>query len=405
MAALLMAMSCSVVAAVSPDLFDFGELGGGSPVHRTRTLRRGVHREATFIPASSPSAWFTGRTRVNDDEHGSRSFDWEGTQLWLNVAGASRITVVINATPGLVGRFVAEVDGLETSSFWVGADPGVNEYLVVGNFQDGGNYPAPATNVLRIINVLEPAMTGRWQDGAFTLLGWKTDGLAASTGPGTKRRRKIELLGDSLSAGYGSRGTAGLNAAGLCAPDVATSGNYYTYNWQIAERFEADLVPIAWSGKGMYRNCCDNVGEVLPDYWRQTFAGTNASDWDFSRFIPDMLLINLGTNDFGHDGGAAWEANFSSAYTKLALDAGKAYSNPKLPIFVALGPFENLKLGAALNVSIAAINAAGGNAVYLDIITPTSAAHDGCGGHPGLRGHAAMADRAIPQIASKMGWQ
>lgn len=286
MAALLMAMGCSVVVAASSDLFDFGELGGGSPVLRTRTLRRGVHREATFIPASSPSAWFTGRTRVNDDEHGSRSFDWEGTQLWLNVAGASRITVVINATPGLVGRFVAEVDGLETSSFWVGADPGVNEYLVVGNFQDGGNYPvlglphhflrspprkrqhrdhraaacgphcaarclradpscdprvggavtkwgrqAPATNVLRIINVLEPAMTGRWQDGAFTLLGWKTDGLAASTGPGTKRRRKIELLGDSLSAGYGSRGTAGLNAAGLCVPDVATSGNYYTYNW------------------------------------------------------------------------------------------------------------------------------------------------------------------------------
>ena len=64
-------------------------------------------------------------------------------------------------------------------------------------------------------------------------------------------------------------------------------------------------MPIAWSGKGMYRNCCDNVGEVLPDYWRQTFAGTNASDWDFSRFIPDMLLINLGTNDFGYDGGTA----------------------------------------------------------------------------------------------------
>ena len=39
------------------------------------------------------------------------------------------------------GDPVAEVDGLETSSFWVGADPGVNEYLVVGNFQDGGNYP------------------------------------------------------------------------------------------------------------------------------------------------------------------------------------------------------------------------------------------------------------------------
>ena len=41
------------------------------------------------------------------------------------------------------------------------------------------------------------------------------------------------------------------------------------------------------------------------------------SDWDFARFVPDMMLINLGTNDFGHDAGPAWEANFSRAYTKV----------------------------------------------------------------------------------------
>ena len=28
-----------------------------------------------FIPASSPSCWYTGRTQINAD--GSRSFDWE----------------------------------------------------------------------------------------------------------------------------------------------------------------------------------------------------------------------------------------------------------------------------------------------------------------------------------------
>ena len=87
-------------------------------------------------------------------------------------------------------------------------------------------------------------------------------------------------------------------------------------------------MPIAWSGKGMYRNCCDNVGEVLPDYWRQTFAGTNASDWDFSRFIPDMLLINLGTNDFGHDGGTMPPTNILCRFSLLvaanALPPGRS---------------------------------------------------------------------------------
>ena len=46
-----------------------------------------------FIPASSPSCWYTGRTQINED--GSRSFDWEGTQLWVNVQGASYIKMVL----------------------------------------------------------------------------------------------------------------------------------------------------------------------------------------------------------------------------------------------------------------------------------------------------------------------
>ena len=30
-----------------------------------------------------------------------------------------------------------------------------------------------------------------------------------------------------------------------------TSGNYWTYNYAIAEHFLADIIPVAWSGKGM----------------------------------------------------------------------------------------------------------------------------------------------------------
>ena len=45
--------------------------------------------EELFIPASSPACWYTGRTQINPD--GSRSFDWEGTQLWVNIMGASYV--------------------------------------------------------------------------------------------------------------------------------------------------------------------------------------------------------------------------------------------------------------------------------------------------------------------------
>jgi hypothetical protein len=36
-----------------------------------------------------------------------------------------------------------------------------------------------------------------------------------------------------------------------------------------------------------------------------------------------MMIINLGTNDFGHDAGPAWEAAFSSTFTEFVLNATK----------------------------------------------------------------------------------
>jgi hypothetical protein len=99
-----------------------------------------------------------------------------------------------------------------------------------------------------VINILEPAFVGASTGKHFTFVGWKTDGVAAPAP--SPRTRRIELVGDSISAGYGARGTAALNAAKVCPVDDRTSGNIYTYNWQIAEHFNADIVPIAWSGTG-----------------------------------------------------------------------------------------------------------------------------------------------------------
>jgi hypothetical protein len=50
----------------------------------------------------------------------------------------------------------------------------------------------------------------------------------------------------------------------------------------------------------VYENCCD-AGEIMPEYWLHTRgceAQGSAPTWNFARFIPDLLVINLGTNDF-----------------------------------------------------------------------------------------------------------
>ena len=88
-----------MVAQKTDDSFLYDELAGtmaavGSVLAaRAEVVVAPPPPPENFIPASSPSCWYTGRTQINED--GSRSFDWEGTQLWVNVQGASYIKMVL----------------------------------------------------------------------------------------------------------------------------------------------------------------------------------------------------------------------------------------------------------------------------------------------------------------------
>lgn len=141
----------------------------------------------------------------------------------------------------------------------------------------------------------------------------------------------------------------------------------------------------------------------MPSYYLQTLGGGHyTKDWDFTRYVPDMLLINLGTNDFGHDSGPDWEATFTQTYVDFVVNATNRYKNPKMPVFVAQGPMNcGAPLGNSLNKAIAQINARGGHAVFLNVC---GAPNDGCGSHPGIQGHLQMFEKAKPVIASVMNW-
>jgi len=321
---------------------------------------------------------------------GSEDFDWEGTQFFVNVINATYVKIKLQPMGGIASRFLCQVNGWETTSFWVEGRMNTNTFIAASALDPR------LIQTIRVINVLEPAFEHSNQNNYFRFLGFVTDGAFTAAGP--FKKRKIELVGDSISAGYGSRGFSGAPLG--CPVNGYTSGNPYTYNWFLAEYFNADLVPIAWSGKGMYENCCDN-GETMPSYYLQSLGG-ESSDWNFKRYVPDMILINLGTNDFGHDTGPAWEAKFASTYVDFVFNATRRYGNTRMPIFVAQGPMNcNSNLRNTLNTVIQKINNNGGNATYLNVCGPPN---DGCGGHPGVQGHLQMFQQAKPVISQVMGW-
>ena len=181
--------------------------------------------------------------------------------MHVNVNGATYVRANIDAIGGIIGRFIVEVDGWEVTSFYAkNTDQTTNDFLLVAGLS------ATSQHNIRLIQIIEPSYSGTpYHQNPFVFRGFSTDGYAEQPTP---RTRRIEVVGASLTAGYGSRGSASTSG---CPVNVITSGNYYTWDWKLAEYFKADIHVIAWSGKGMYANCCDD-GETMPFYYLQTLA-------------------------------------------------------------------------------------------------------------------------------------
>jgi lysophospholipase L1-like esterase len=281
----------------------------------------------TFISAQDPRILVSGRTEINADGI-SRSFDWEGTVFYITVTGSGPVYLNVTSTAGNVQRVTTDVraggEWYTSSRVWVNQGPNLLQVAVAEANTDD--------NVIRCFFELEPAFTNTDANGYFTVYGFSLANGAAVGTPMTPLSRNIEIVGDSISAGYGSMGNGG-----GCPVASWTSSNYYAWDQYICRQFNANCTVVAWSGKGMYQNCCDN-GETMPSYYLQTRGGNAyVSDWDFTRFIPDAMLINLGTNDFNHDSGQSWEQNFTNTYIQFVLNATARYNRPKLPVFLAQG--------------------------------------------------------------------
>lgn len=131
--------------------------------------------------------------------------------------------------------------------------------------------------------------------GTFRIVDVTTDGtLGESVAP----KRKIEIIGDSISVGYGLDGVL------PCTDSAVLQNNPKTYGAVAARALDADYSVVAWSGKGLIRNYASTPPDTLPPMpVMYTRYGANDIDNSFtfpSSWVPDAVVINLGTNDFSY---------------------------------------------------------------------------------------------------------
>jgi len=212
---------------------------------------------------------------------------------------------------------------------------------------------------------------------------------------------RIEVIGDSISCGYGNEAT---DPKQRFSP--ATENAYWSYGAVAARAFGADYTCIAWSGKKLWP---DNTVVSLYD---RVLPTQPEPVWKFDAPKPDAVLINLCTNDFAP--GNPNEEGWTKAYHVFIDQVRKNY--PDVTIYLALGsmmsdqwpPGRNALSTARSYIQrvVTECNSAGDSKVHFLEFAPQNAAVNGLGAdyHPSVKTDQVMAQTFIDALKKDLGW-
>lgn len=207
--------------------------------------------------------------------------------------------------------------------------------------------------------------------------------------------RRIELIGDSMSNGYGNEGVA------PCGFSAQTENHYQTYGAIAARTVGAELHTVAWSGKGMVYNYDNDMNEPMPELYDR-IVPTDGAPWSFE-WQPDVVAVNLGTNDFSTDNDPSQEL-YVGTYIEFAAHLRDVYPDAQILLLqpTLFGAEANMVQGY-LEAVVAARQAAGDAAVaYADVNVEWIGS--GCDGHPTVATHEGMAGRLVEELQAHLGW-
>lgn len=216
--------------------------------------------------------------------------------------------------------------------------------------------------------------------------------------------RTIEFIGNSITCGYGIEST---DANDHFSYD--TENHYFSYAQLTARALDATPMVVARSGIGIYRNYngpkTGTPGECMPDHYDFTLFPEKDVRWDFSRFTPQVVCINLGTNDFSTDNYDT--KRYEDAYYKFVGQVRNHY--PEARIVLLCGSMLNGKelddCRQALDNVAQRMEKKGDKAVYrFDFSPQDGRLKYGADWHPSYWQHQKMASELTSFLRALMEW-
>ena len=231
--------------------------------------------------------------------------------------------------------------------------------------------------------------------------------------PTKDKEHLIEFIGDSITCGYG-------------VEDEDPNHNFKTstenamkaYAYKTAMALDADYRLVSFSGWGIISGYTATgeekmTEELVPRYYeklgysRGKFLGVTPADvaWDFSKRQPDLIVVNLGTNDDSYTKGiASREKDYKEQYIEFLKVIRK--NNPDATILCTLGIMGG-RLYPMVEQAVAEYSQETGDTnIHSMKFAEQNGAVDGLAAdwHPTEKTHAKAAKRLTEKIKEIMGW-
>ncbi|WP_245237094.1 SGNH/GDSL hydrolase family protein [Paenibacillus ihuae] len=251
-------------------------------------------------------------------------------------------------------------------------------------------------------------------EAAMSTVGIREIAVDAAAGikPAPPKLHTIEFIGDSITCGYGVDDEHELHAFSTATEDVTK-----TYAYLTARQLQADYSMVSYSGYGIITGYTENdqklTTHLLPDYYEKVGKSEGGFDdtllpqevpWDFSKLVPDLIVINLGTNDDSYTKeDAGKQAEYAQEYVEFLKMVRR--NNPHAPILCTLGIMGGrLYLYVEQAVSVYSWETGDSNITAMKFDEQLPADGYAIDFHPSEATHRKAANQLTAQIRELLNW-
>lgn len=356
-----------------------------------------VKKEGTTAVLTADTAKLVGRTYLNDDvlwaafSGAGAEFIYTGKKLDITIVGDGASTA---GNADNYARVAIYVDGERVIDDML--DEKEKTYTA---FESDSEKSVD----VQIIKLSECAMS------TFGIKPIKL-GEGEKIEPAKAKELKIEFIGDSITCGYGVDDPDKEHHFKTSTEDVTKA-----YAYKTAQALDADYSMVSISGYGIISGYTDSgkkPEQTIPQYYDKLGFSYNkfadslevaGLEWNFDNYKPDIVVINLGTNDMSYAKNELTQAEFEEGYIEFLKQVRS--HNPDSYIFCTYGVMGNTLIRNIKNVCDKYSEETGDNKVTFFTLPMQDENKNGivADWHPSEATHEICVQRAVKTIKETLG--